>query len=460
MKRLLRIIKKETKNKMSENKTIIQEAIEFAGVILKETPKEDWETLGWQKLLSSRGQFAFPFTDEYLEKIWKKAKGEDWGVIVNTEDVYTNQVFEQEEVKENLFEEDYPLSLSHLELMTKVFPQARYTVDPFFEQGTVNMISAPPNGWKSWWIFLFGCHVASGTKLINTFPTEKTSVIIVNEEDSERLIQDRINLLGIKDTSLPIYYRVAHGSKLTEEFVDSLIEESKEKKVGLVMFDSLRSVHDANENESDAMQKVMDLFKKMARAGITVIFTHHNRKKPQFGKGDDAESTRGSSAINAAVSGHISLEEVVKDDGRYLVVKHLKSKVGEKLKPFDVSIEIGEMVSFHYLGEHSPKEQALTEAKTKILESLQGQENLLGRKDFVFLKVGGMTTVKEATKALVKEGKIKIISRTRAEKLGLKTLSSGKSNEHLYSLPDDETEILDNILSSKESEEEIDTLDW
>jgi DNA-binding transcriptional regulator YdaS (Cro superfamily) len=226
--------------------------------------------------------------------------------------------------------------------------------------------------------------VATGTKLFGKFSTEKTSVIIVNEEDSSRLVQDRMRLLNITDISLPIYYRIANGSKLTEEFVDSLIAEAKEKDVGLIMFDSLRSIHEAKENESDEMQGIMDLFKKMARAGITVIFTHHNRKKSQLGKGDDAESTRGSSAINAAVSGHISLEEVVQDDGRYLIVKHLKSKVSEKEDPFDVGIEIGDTISFRYLGEHSPKEQALGEAKNKILEALQGQENLLGRKDFVF----------------------------------------------------------------------------
>jgi hypothetical protein len=74
------------------------------------------------------------------------------------------------------------------------------------------------------------------------------------------------------------------------------------------------------------------------------------------------------------------------------------------------------------------------------------------------LKAGGATTVKEATKALVKEGKIKIISRSKAEKLGLKALSAGKANEHLYSLPEDEEEILASLIPDEKEFHEPETL--
>jgi RecA-family ATPase len=137
----------------------------------------------------------------------------------------------------------------------------------------------------------------------------------------------------------------------------------------------------------------------IARENITVIFTHHHRKKSMFAKNDDSESSRGSSAINAAISGHLSLEEVNDKEGeKYLVLKHLKSKVGEKLQPFDIGIQTGDIVSFQYLGEHKPKEQALTEATTKILNELQRSDNLMSRKDFVYLGIGGMTTIKDALK--------------------------------------------------------------
>jgi hypothetical protein len=334
-------------------------------------------------------------------------------------------------------------ALSHAELISRVFLPARYTLEPFFEQGTMDMVSAPPNTWKSWLLFLIAGHIANGTSVFGKFATEKANVMIVNEEDSARLVQDRLRLLKMTDPALPIYYRIANGSKLTEDFINSLINEAKEKNIGVIMFDSLRAIHSANENDSTEMQVVLDLLKKITRANITVIFTHHHRKKSMNQRSDDAESTRGTSAINAAISGHISLEEVDKEDTKYLIVKHLKSKVGEKLPPFDVGIKINEdlSVDFQYLGEHQPKEQALTEAKSGILYELENRIELLGRKDFQFLKIAGATSIKEATKSLEKEGKIKVITRKEAEKSGLKTLSPGKANEKLYFLDKEDSDF-------------------
>ena len=337
---------------------------------------------------------------------------------------------------------EYSPSLTHLELMTKEFPPARYTIEPFFEQGTVNMISAPPNSWKSWFIFLFAVAVASGKVLLDKFKTEKTNVMIVNEEDSPRLIQDRLRLINADDTSLQIYYRIAQGSKLTKEFIDSLIKEAKEKDIGLIMFDSLRAVHEADENSSTEMQGVMDLFKKIARENITVIFTHHNRKKGMFSKGDDAESSRGSSAINASISGHISLEEVIKDDMRYLIVKHLKSKVGEKEDPFDVEVrKENESINFYYLGVHEQKAEAMSKTKNSILDILQGRKEWLSRNDLVFLKAGSKTSITAVIKELKKEGLIDIKKRKEVKDLGLEFLNDGNPVELLYSIKEDGGDI-------------------
>lgn len=394
------------------------------GKLLITMPEDKWDGEVWPMAQEINRTYLPPLQEgelrgvyESITKIERKKR-----LMLNNKWVETETI-------------QYIPAMTHAELLTKDFPPARYTLEPFFEQGTMNMVSAPPNTWKSWLLFLFARHIADGTSVLGKFQTEKAGVLIVNEEDSSRLIKDRLILLGITDSSLPIYYRVAHGSKLKDDFVDSLIAEAKEKNLGVMMFDSLRSIHEADENDSTGMQGVMDLLKKISRENITVIFTHHNRKKAPFGKGDDAEATRGSSAINAAVSGHISLEEVAKDGEKYLILKHLKSKVGEKLPPFDIEIQASETnVSFQYLGEHQPKAQALTEAKMMILSALQGREELLGRKDLVELKIGCMTTIKEALGALDNEGKIKVTLRKDATSAGVSTFSKGRPNEILYSL--------------------------
>ena len=330
-------------------------------------------------------------------------------------------------------------ALSFQSLVTRKFPPLRFCIDPFFEQGTVNMITAPPNNWKSWFLFLFSHHIATATPWLEKFQTAQAKVMIVNEEDSLRLIQDRYKILNITDTALPIYFRVAHGSKMTPEWVKSLIAEAKALEVSVIMFDSLRALNDANENDSQEMQKVMDMFKAIARENITVIFTHHNRKKSPFGKQDEAEASRGSTGINASVSGHLSLTEVKREDETFIVCQHLKSKVGEKEKPFEISVkferdEAGKVnkISFAHAGEFKANEQKLNDAKDGIMGVLK-QNEWLSAKDLFELKIAGLSNVRQALSVLKKEGVILSMTRKQLSEKFIK-VSEGSMKENFYSL--------------------------
>lgn len=401
----------------------------FSGMLLASTASERWDSEVWPAVLAINATYKPPLESEEVESVYESIKRSERAKRqgLGTANAPVTKV-------------PYALAISHAELIIKEFPSARYTIDPFFEQGTMNMVSAPPNTWKSWLLFLFAYHISTGTPVFGEFKTEKAKVMIVNEEDSARLVQDRLRLLDVTEADLPIYYRIAQGSKLSVEFVEDLIAEAKEKQVGVIMFDSLRAIHDADENDSTTMQMVMDLLKKIVRENITVIFTHHHRKKGMFSKNDDSESSRGSSGINAAISGHISLTEKNDEDGsKRLVIKHLKSKVGEKIEPVDIGIDVGEKIIFHYLGKHKETNQAENEARDKILGTLEGRKELLSRKDLVYLKIAGQTTIKKALKVLEVEGKISSITRKEADKQGLVAHSSGKSNEVLYSLINDST---------------------
>jgi len=405
----------------------------FVGKLLCATYPNKWEEEVWPAAQAVNETYEPPMSQNELQSIYSSICG-----------IERNKRPSKEK-EESLV---YVPAMSHAELIAKVFPLARYTIEPFFEQGTMNMVSAPPNTWKSWLLFQFAYNIASGIEVLGKFATEKAGVMIVNEEDSARLVQDRLRLLAITEPDLPIYYRIAQGAKLTEDFIKPLIAEAKEMDVGVIMFDSLRAIHSADENDSTEMQEVLDLLKQISRENITVIFTHHHRKKAQFGgKNNDAESTRGSSGINAAISGHISLEEKDNkpDDSKYIIVRHLKSKVGEKLAPFDVGIETSEnSVSFHYIGEHEEQNQAENEAKEAIIAALEGRDELLSRKDFLHLNVAGKTTIKKATIALVAEGNIRALKRKEAEQMGLKSLTEGRANELLYSLKLEEVRVLEN----------------
>lgn len=332
-------------------------------------------------------------------------------------------------------------SLSFEELMSQSFPKARYSVEPFFEQGTVNMVSAPPNTWKSWLLFLCASHIANGTALLDQFNTEQSKVMIVNEEDSFRSIQDRFRILGITEPTLPIFFRVANGSKLESKFVDKLLEELKEKHIGVVIFDSLRSMHEADENDSTAMQIILDQMKRIAREGITVIFTHHHRKKGMFEKQSSAESSRGSSAINAAISGHISLDEEERELGLFLVIRHLKSKAGEKLPAFEVKIvKENNQVKFVYDGEFKQAEKKIKQTKDQLMDIL-ADGKWKSKKDFEMIDVGKNNMI-QALQSLKNDGMILSLTRKEAITKSIPVTLKGHPSELYYSLNTESAELV------------------
>lgn len=349
---------------------------------------------------------------------------------------------------------DFIPSLSFAELMTQEFPKARYTIEPFFEAGTVNMVSAPPNTWKSWLLFLMSSHIARGSDVFDKFPTEQGGVMIVNEEDSFRAIQDRFKILGITNTELPIFFRVANGSKFENKFIKSLLEELQQKDIKVVIFDSLRSMHEADENDSTAMQKILDQMKKLSREGITVIFTHHHRKKSPFEKGTNAEASRGSSAINAAISGHLSLEEEERETGLFLVLRHLKSKAGEKLPAFEVKIvkdQIGGKVEFIYDGEFKQAEKKLKQTKDQLMEVL-ADGKWKCKKDFEEINVGKNNMI-QALQSLKNDGMVLSITRKEAIKKSIPVTPKGHPSELYYSLNTESAEAVtmnDEIVAQKE----------
>ena len=398
----------------------------LVGKLLYTLPENKWVEDVWPIALQVNQTYKPPLSQHDLKRIFDSVSGIE---------LKRRQTTDKKEP-------DYPPTVSLTELMDTVFPEIRFCVAPFFEQGTVNMITAPPNNWKSWVVFLFAMRVAEGKNVFghDKFTTQQSKVFIVNEEDSSRLIQDRLKMMSLTDKTLPIFFRVAHGAKLTTVFVDKLIAEAKEKEISVIFFDSLRSIHDANENDSQEMQKVMDLMKKISREGITVIFTHHHRKKPSFGKQDEAEASRGSTGINASISGHLSLCEVKRENETYIIFQHLKSKVTQKEDPFEILVkytknEKGDIqkIDFEYAGKYKANEQKLLATKDSLMSTLK-VGYWQSAKELFELKIAGMSNVRQALSVLKKEGLILSMNRKQLAEKNIAVDSVGKPNENLYSL--------------------------
>jgi len=238
-------------------------AASLAGKLMRELPEKDWDHVCFPFLEQWNALNTPPLPETELRRTFESIRA-----------------LEIARRAQDASKEDVQLSgaITLTELLTTDFPEARFAVEQLFEVGTINMLSAPPNKWKSWVVILCAICVASGRNLFGKFKTEQQPVLIVNEEDTVRTLQERCNMLLEDDGPLPIHFHIGKQIRLNEKFVQQLINEARSKGIRMIVFDSLRSVHDADENSSQEMQKVMNELKRITAAGITVLFTHHNRK--------------------------------------------------------------------------------------------------------------------------------------------------------------------------------------
>jgi hypothetical protein len=330
-----------------------------------------------------------------------------------------------------------PSSLSLKELLNLELPAARWAVDGLVEAGAVTMVSALWGQRKSWLCLHIAICVAGGSPVFGTYVTEKKGVLVVNEEDTLRQIQERMNILAPPSDELPIYFQVGQGFRLDESGAASIVAEAKSKGISLVIFDSLRAIHGAEENESGPMQAVMNRLKHLTNEGLTVVFTHHNRK-PSPGKqasDSNGEETRGSSAINAAVHGHLSIEATKGEDGQeYVVVRQSKNKSAERLDSFRVRVEKSPdgHLSFVHAGEHKA-DSASTKTADSTMAALRASERWMSVKELVACGIAKEKAIRDALANLNARGLIAAKERKTLEADGrLAPTPDGQHNEIFY----------------------------
>lgn len=331
-----------------------------------------------------------------------------------------------------------PDPISHQELFSKDIPGVKWAIEKLFEGGTINMISAAPNQYKSWILLHMAECISKGEKVFGQYTADKQKVLIVNEEDPERMLQERIRLLMENNPNLEIFYHIGSGVKLGDEIVDQLLKQVATYNIGVIMFDSFRAVHDADENDSQTMQAVMDHLKKFSQKGITVIFTHHNRKraKQQFGgatRDDLGEEARGSTAIMGAIHGNISCEPLEKEGQKYTVIYQRKLKGAEKMKPFLIKPnQDGERFWFTHEGEYITADETMNRVKMQIIDTLRSTDYWLSRKDLINLGIGTDSVIRNAVTQLAKAELINSKKPKEVREMGGKVEGTPRHNAELY----------------------------
>ncbi|MFH1385726.1 MAG: AAA family ATPase, partial [Patescibacteria group bacterium] len=322
-----------------------------------------------------------------------------------------------------------PILLSSL--MKKEFENKKWIIERLVPRDGIVAISGFPGCFKTWVILDLILKVAIGEKFLGRFETDQSPVLFIDEENGEKLIQERVGLLGYKD-DLPIYLASYSDFIINPKNVEKTINFCLEKNIKLVVFDSLIRIHTGNENDAGEMATVLNGLKQLAKNGITVIFTHHNRKPSGNNRGDSAHEMRGSSDIRAAVNSHLAINS--KEAEGFIEIKQTKLRDAEALKPFRVTInKADKKIALVYADEIDETATKVEEIKEIIPEIIKGSESNLSKtqliKEIMDQIPAGKTTIKTAIKEM--------------EKAGVLIPQKGAQNTMNYLLKEDESKSLE-----------------
>lgn len=300
------------------------------------------------------------------------------------------------------------------ELMTKAFPEELWVIDGLLPEG-VTVLSAAPASYKTWLLLHIAQSVSNGTPLFGKFATEKTGVLMIDEENTPRLLQQRLGMLGAPQDS-NIHFRIGSNFKLEDAHIAKAIKFCENNSIKLITIDSLVRVYQGDENDANKMAIVFEKVRMFTAAGINVLITHHNRKG---GKSTSlATEMRGSSDILASVDCHLAMTRV---DGNRLTITQTKVRIAEEHKPVDIEVASTENTfEFTFNGVHEAKLSAKAVAKLEICEILT--EGAINQKGILAaLEESGSNanpkTIRSYLLEMVDDGTITVSSGTGSERI-------------------------------------------
>lgn len=306
-------------------------------------------------------------------------------------------------------------------LLEKKFDAPLWVVDKLIPAEAITIISGAPKSYKSFISLYLALCISQGKKAFGEYSCKMNGVVIVDEENHERFIKERIEKLGAIENLAISFISQKRFSLTNDEHIDGLIEICKERNAKVVILDSLVRLHDLEENSSKDIAKVFAEIKYLCENGLTVIVLHHERKEGAYNSSAPARM-RGSSDISAAVDSHIAIKKDPDDENR-IIVEHAQCRCAREEGAFALEIvETEDKIWFEFKGKlDSKKESAFKRAKDTIPVVLQGCEAGALRGDLTKeIKVKGNVgakVVRMAINALVKDGVIEEIQGRGNQKL-------------------------------------------
>ncbi len=215
--------------------------------------------------------------------------------------------------------------MTYGQLMSKKMDSPKWLIEGWWEAQSHGIIAGEPKTYKSTISTEIAISVSSGRPLFNRYPVDTPGpVVIIQEENSDWLMQDRFNkvannkkLLGACSTDgtcltfaspqdLPIHMFNREGFNLTRQEDRTLIEETLDeiKPVLLICDPIYLLLGEADENHMKDIREVLGWFIKVEKHYKTAIMLIHHFNK-------SGSSPRGGQRMLGSVGWHAWIESAI-----------------------------------------------------------------------------------------------------------------------------------------------------
>lgn len=186
-----------------------------------------------------------------------------------------------------------PLSVAELYEAADRLPKREWVVKNLISEGCTHIMSAPPKAGKTWGALALAHAVATGGQFGIDESIRQGTVLWIDEEMGLEQLPGRMRRMGIPPdarmmTMCRSKLKLDHNGDVAE-----LLKIIEDIDPVLIVIDSLRRVHDLDENDNSKVKALFPRFKDIAELGPAVLILHHDRKKTMW---DDDDTERASGA--------------------------------------------------------------------------------------------------------------------------------------------------------------------
>ena len=181
--------------------------------------------------------------------------------------------------------------------------KAAFLVDGAIPARDLTLITAPPGSLKSWLAYDLCLAVAQpGRSWLGIAEPAHGAALVLNYDNATAECGRRFKRLGMKPSDPIHFHSVDVGQRLRlPEHHEDLLAVVEKLSPRVVLIDSMRQAHTADENSSKEMGEVMAACKSLYAFGAAVVIVHHSAK-------GNSAAARGSGEIDASTTAHISVE--------------------------------------------------------------------------------------------------------------------------------------------------------